>query len=165
MENLNLYLIIFIIKLVSSTLSNFRLILMANGNKKSAGTVSIFASVAWLASAALVLEDVSSDPFLALPYVAAIVVGNYLGAYLDSSYKLGKSFVTVITDKTNNDLLGKIKNQGFEVTSFDAEGQKDNKKVLMISTERREKSKLFFIIQGDKDKSLIIGENAEEVGD
>lgn len=163
--NYSIYAIIFIVKLISATLGNYRLILMSRGSKTAVGIVSLFASAAWLVSTALVVDDIASDPLIGAPYILAIVCGSYIGDYLDKKLKLGTSLVTVIIDDDEGKLKNTLIEEGFKTTTFNGKGLHDNKKIMIIATERKDKTSLLNLIHKKSSHNMIIGEKAEEILD
>lgn len=156
------YLIIFIIKSIGGTLSNYRLILMSEDNKIGAFIMNFFSTITWIVSVSMVFNGISKDPFIAIPFVSGILVGNYIGMFLDQYIKAGKILTTVITDNNNLSIIEEIKNEGFHISSLKAEGKDGNKKVLLISSNRKRHSKLLDIIS-HSNTSFTIAEKAEKI--
>ncbi len=165
MQNIMIYLIVFVVKALDGTLSNYRLILLKEGNKLGVSVVNIFASLFWLISVALVVDNITSDPIIVFPFVLGLVVGNYIGTFLYNSFKSGQVLTTVIVNEGNKELLNQLNNNGFKVTSFSAEGIQSNKKVVMIAVPRKKQGLLLSVIKSNDDSNFIINESVEEAID
>lgn len=160
-----IYLIVFIVKALDGTLSNYRLILLKEGNRIGVLIVNIFASIFWLISVALVVDNISTDPFIVFSFVLGLVVGNYIGVLLYKSFKSGQILTTVIINEKNENLIDQIKANGFKITTFSAEGKDSKKKVIMIAVPRKKQDFLLNTIKTNDESNFVINENVEEAVD
>lgn len=159
----SLYIIVFLLKIFNSTLSNLRVLLIADENIKIAAIVNAFATVSWMVSMAFVVDNIASDPFLVMSYVAAVVCGSYLGMFMNKKLAKGNTFVTVIVDENHAKLVNELESKGFTVSMADGEGQDENKKIIMIASPKKEQGKLFDLISLNNKNNFVIGEKIDEV--
>lgn len=105
MTGINAYIAIFIIKTIGGGLANYRLILMKEGNKFGTALVTMFSSLTWILSMGLVVGNVSEDMFIIIPFVVAVVLGNYIGIFIDNKIKTGNVLTTIITSDENKEII------------------------------------------------------------
>lgn len=162
MTGINAYIAIFIIKTIGGGLANYRLILMKEGNKFGTALVTMFSSLTWILSMGLVVGNVSEDMFIIIPFVVAVVLGNYIGIFIDNKIKTGNVLTTIITSDENKEIIEIMKKNGFEVHSFKAEGMDENKKLIMITTQRKQQQNLMNKMKESRYSNFIISEKIEE---
>ena len=163
MEMITMYLTIFLIKTIGGGFANYRLILMKDGNKILAMVVGLFASASWILSMGLVVGNISEDLFVIIPFVLAVVSGNYIGIFLNKYIKSGSILTTIIISEENEKLIDILRSEGFEVNSFSARGKDKNKKLVMIKNSRKKHNDLIRKIKETEFSNFIINEKIEEV--
>lgn len=157
------YLLVFIMKLINGGLSNYRLLLMKEGNKISASLTTVFATLTWTIAMAFVVGNFKEDPFIVLPFVLGVVGGNYLGIMIDNYFKSGSILTTIILNDKNRQMLLELKAENFSVTSFIGKGMNDKKEIIMITSPRKRSATLFNILKNNGDENFIISEKVEEI--
>lgn len=163
MSDINIYIFLFIVKTIGGALSNYRLILMKEGNRIGATIVTGLSTFTWVLSMALVVDNIQENLLVAVPFVLAVVCGNYLGSTLDSFFSSGNTMTTIIASEKNEKLIELIKKSGFDVITVPAKGRDANKKVIMINSTRKKQKTLSNILNNDEFKSCVIYEKVEEV--
>lgn len=160
---MEIYAIVFIMKLINGGLSNYRLLLMKEGNKVMASLTTVFATITWTLSMAFVVGGFKEDPYIVLPFVFGVVGGNYLGIMIDNYFKSGTVMTTIIINDQNRSILTKLKSEKFTVTSFIGKGMKDKKEIIMIAAPRKKTSSLIDILKSSNGDKFIISEKVEDI--
>jgi uncharacterized protein YebE (UPF0316 family) len=163
MEMMILYITIFLIKTIGGGFANYRLILMKEGNKSLSMLIGLFASLCWVLSMGLIVDNVFENFLVIIPFVLGVVVGNYIGVFLDKYIKSGNILTTIIISEENEELINILKREGFEVNSFPAKGKDNNKKLVMIKNSRKTHKNLIEKIKEAEFSNFIINEKIEEV--
>lgn len=162
MTGINAYIAIYIIKTIGGGLANYRLILMKEGNTLVAAIVTVLSSLTWILAMGLVMTNINEDYFIILPFVAAVVTGNYIGIFINNKIKTGSILTTLITNEKNDHILKELGESGFEVHSVSGEGKDEKRRVIFIKSSKKEHSKVINQIKEKNFKEFVINERIEE---
>ncbi len=157
------YVTIFLIKFIGGGLANYRLIMMKEGNRIGVSVLTIFTSLSWILAMGLVVDSINEDIFVVIPFLLAVVGGNYFGMYINNKIKIGHVLTTVIINNDELDLIKKLKELNFDIKVFKATGKDNEKKVVLIKTRTSEHKTLIQTMKDLNANKFIINEKIEEV--
>jgi uncharacterized protein YebE (UPF0316 family) len=128
------------------SLGTFRTIVVFRGNKLLAWFIGFFEIMIWLVAAGQVLTNLDHW-YLAVAYAAGFAVGNYVGITIEGHFAIGREIIRCIS--FNRDVLvGKLRDSGFKVVSFDVDmGEANPVELLLIIEKRRNTSALIQLIK------------------
>lgn len=131
-------LIIFVAKIVEVTIGTLRQILVVKGYRKSAVLLAIMEIFLWVFIASKVITGLSEKPLNGIAYGLGFAAGVYLGSIIEQKLAFGMLLVqTITTDKKGGEIASALREKGYGVTTVDAKGKVDSRKILMIYANRR----------------------------
>jgi uncharacterized protein YebE (UPF0316 family) len=127
--------LIFIARVSDVSLGTFRTIVVFRGQKLLASIIGFFEILIWLIAASQVLTNLDQW-YLALAYAGGFAVGTYVGIVIESSFAIGSELIRCIS--FNHDVLAtKLRDEGFQVISFDGDMGESHPIELLLIIERR----------------------------
>lgn len=157
-DNMLLYIIIFISKVLENSVATLRIIVVANGKKILGAILQGIVSIIWICVTGMVVINVLKDPFKIIAFALGSTVGSYLGSYIEEKIALGNKMLTIIS---RNKLEGQINNRIKSVKVISTHGYIQNKKINIsyIIISRKKINKIISIIKDIDKNSLIISNN------
>lgn len=149
-------LIILIINIVYVTFFTIRMILTLKGYRYLAASISMIEIVIYVVGLGLVLDNLDKIQNL-IAYAVGYGIGVIVGMKIEEKLAIGYITVNVITaEYKNNDLSNKIREKGFGVTDWMAQGLEGDRMALQILTPRKYELKLYDTIKQLDPKAFII---------
>ncbi len=153
---------IFFAKIIEVSIGTLRSILMNKGYRKPAVVLSLVEIFLWVFVASRVITGVSESPIKGVAYCLGFTTGIFLGSLLESKIAFGKVLIQVITSNEKGPQIATfLRASGCGVTSVDAQGKAEARKILMIYTNRRGSNALIKEIQKMDANAMIVN---NEVG-
>lgn len=133
-----------------------RMILTLKGYRYMAASISMIEIVIYVVGLGLVLDNLDKIQNL-IAYAVGYGIGVIVGMKIEEKLAIGYITVNVITaDYKNNDLSNKIREKGFGVTDWMAQGLEGDRMALQILTPRKYELKLYDTIKQLDPKAFII---------
>ena len=129
-------LIIFLIQITYVTLFTLRTIFVVRGKTQVAAVISVIEVFIYISGLSIVLSNLDNMLNL-IVYCASYGFGVILGSYIEHKMALGFTQIQVITSNLSEDLPNILREQGFGVTSWLAEGRDGQRLVLNILAKRK----------------------------
>ncbi|MEW6624456.1 MAG: DUF2179 domain-containing protein [Bacillota bacterium] len=129
-------LIIFLIQISYVTLFTLRTIFVVRGRTYLAAIVSIMEVSIYIAGLSIVLAHLDNIYSL-LVYSLSYGFGIILGSIIENKMALGYTQVQVITSNLSEDIPRLLREQGFGVTNWLADGRDGKRQVLNILAKRK----------------------------
>jgi uncharacterized protein YebE (UPF0316 family) len=148
-------LIIIGINILYVSFFTFRMLMVFKGFKVLASLVSMVEVFVYLKGLALVLDSLDNTINLAA-YCLGWGLGVYFGSKIEEYLALGYVTLQVVIDQVDLDLPTLIREEGFGVTSWIAEGRDGKRLVMQVLTKRCNESKLWGFIQQHAPKAFVI---------
>ncbi|MCL2226545.1 MAG: DUF5698 domain-containing protein [Oscillospiraceae bacterium] len=134
-----IYLIIFFAKLLEVAIMTVRMVLTTRGNRIAASLLSAVEIAIWIVLTSTVLLGLSEDPFRAVAFGAAFVVGIFLGIVIEDKLALGLSQIEIIAGfEEAKQITVRLREQGYGVTTFDCEGLEGKKLAVNLKIHRKD---------------------------
>lgn len=148
-------LIIFIINIVYVTFFTIRMILTLKGYRYIAALVSTVEILIYVLGLGLVLDNLNQIQNL-IAYALGYGCGVIIGTKIEEKMALGYITVNVITADEDKRLPRILRDKGYGVTDWSANGLEGNRSALQILTPRKYELKLYATIKELDPKAFII---------
>lgn len=152
---MQMVLIIFSINIVYVTFSTIRMILTLKGYRYFAAGVSMIEVVIYVVGLGLVLDNLGQIQNL-IAYAAGFGSGVVIGTKIEEKMALGYITVNVITADEDKRLPELLRDSGYGVTDWSANGLEGTRSSLQILTPRKYELKLYEKIKEIDPKAFII---------
>jgi uncharacterized protein YebE (UPF0316 family) len=129
--------VIFISRIADVSLGTLRIIFVSRGMKTYAALLGFFEVLIWIVVVTEVLQNLDHWYNL-VAYAAGFAAGNYVGIVIENKIKMGMLIYRIITPKESKDLIQKLRELGFGVTSVIGQGKDGNVKVIFTIVRRRQ---------------------------
>lgn len=152
---LQMMFIIFTINIVYVTFFTVRMILTLKGYRYIAAGVSAVEVVIYVVGLGLVLDNLNEIQNL-VAYAIGYGCGVIIGTKIEEKMALGYITVNVITADENKRLPTILREKGYGVTDWSANGLEGSRSAMQILTPRKYELKLYTIIKELDPKAFII---------
>ncbi|TWT02954.1 DUF2179 domain-containing protein [Planococcus sp. CPCC 101016] len=155
-------LIIFSINIVYVTFFTVRMIMTLKGYRYLAAVVSMVEVVIYIVGLGLVLDNLNEIQNL-VAYALGYGSGVIIGSKIEEKMALGYITVNVITSEAGEYLPNKLREKGYGVTDWHANGRDGGRQSMQILTPRKWELKLYKTIQEIDPKAFIIAYEAKTI--
>ncbi len=147
--------IILVINIVYVSFFTIRMILTLKGQRYLAALISMIEIIIYVIGLDLVLDNVDEIQNL-IAYAVGYGIGVIVGMKIEEKLALGYITVNVITKEYDRDLPKDLREKGYGVTSWAANGLEGDRMALQILTPRKYELKLYQTIKELDPKAFII---------
>lgn len=147
--------IILIINIVYVSFFTMRMILTLKGLRYLAASLSMIEVVIYVLGLGLVLNNLDQIQNL-IAYAVGYGIGVIVGMKIEEKLALGYITVNVITKEYERDLPKILREKGFGVTSWEANGLEGGRMAIQILTPRKFELMLYDMIKSVDPKAFII---------
>ncbi|GAA0329025.1 DUF5698 domain-containing protein [Bacillus carboniphilus] len=147
--------IILIINVVYVSFFTIRMILTLKGQRYLAAVISMFEVVIYVVGLGLVLDNLNQIQNL-VAYAVGYGLGVLAGMKLEEKLALGYITVNVITTEDAKDLPKELRDKGYGVTNWMANGREGDRVAMQILTPRKYELRLYETIKELDPKAFII---------
>ncbi|WP_088810841.1 MULTISPECIES: DUF2179 domain-containing protein [Listeria] len=159
---IGIVLTIFIVNILYVAISTVRLLLTMKGYRYLAAFVSVIEMVVYVVALSLVLDNLNNIANV-IAYAVGFGVGLFIGMKIEERLALGYITVNVITQEYNLDLPNQIRDLGYGVTSWLANGRDGERMMLEILTPRKNERKLYKEIVAIDEKAFIVSSEPKQI--
>ncbi len=152
---ISMLLTIIVINVVYVSLFTLRLILVVKNYRIAASILSMGEVFVYLMGLKIVLDNLD-NPINIAAYCIGWGMGVYLGSKIESSMALGYIVFEVVVDFVESELPKKIRDQGYGVTSWIADGKDGKRLVMKVLAKRNSEKKLRSLVVSLAPKAFII---------
>ncbi len=143
------------INIIYVSLNTLRTILVIKGQRLPAALLSIFEVGIYLLGLTMVLKNLTS-PLNIAAYCAGFGIGVYIGSCLEQRLALGYVNVQVIVNSTDCNLPGLLREQGYGVTAWQAQGRDGARLVLQVLAKRSDEKSLLAFLKTTAPNAFIV---------
>ncbi len=154
--------LIFLSRIIDQSIGTIRLIFVSKGFRILAPILGFFEVLIWLLAVAQVMKHLD-NPVNFIAYAAGFAVGNYAGIVLEEKISLGNVLIRIIPKFDTTELIDHLRNEGYGVTAFDAEGGKSKVKILFTIIRRKNVPKVIKCINHHNPNSFYTIEEIKAV--
>lgn len=150
------YMFIFFAKIIEVSLMTIRTVLITRGEKFYGSLIGFVEVSIWLYVIGKVLVNIDKDPIKMVVYALGFTCGNYIGCILEEKLALGIVTINLISSEEDGKKLAELlREQQVGVTVVEAEGLKEDKKMLIAHVKRKRKNEILRIIENSDIKAVI----------
>lgn len=150
------FILIFFAKIIEVSLTTVRIVLITRGEKFYGSLIGFFEVLIWLYVISTVLVGINKEPFKMITYASGFACGNYIGCILEEKLALGLITINAIVSAKDGKILAEIlRTDNVGVTLIDAEGLKEEKKMLILHVKRKRKSEILKVIQNSNINAVV----------
>ncbi|USK55556.1 DUF5698 domain-containing protein [Cytobacillus solani] len=147
--------IILVINIVYVSFFTIRMILTLKGQRYLAAFISTIEVVIYVIGLGLVLDNLNEIQNL-IAYAVGYGIGVIVGMKIEEKLALGYITVNVITKEYDKDVPKMLRDKGYGVTNWTANGLEGDRMALQILTPRKYELKLYQTIKELDPKAFII---------
>ncbi|MBX0314725.1 DUF2179 domain-containing protein [Planococcus glaciei] len=147
--------LIILINVAYMTLFTLRMILVIKGYQKVAAFLSMAEVFIYLMGLTIVLDNLD-NPFNVAAYCVGWGLGVYLGGIIENRLALGYIVFDIIVDALELELPLLIRDKGYGVTSWQAEGRDGARLCMKVLAKRKNEKKLRDFVTQLSPKAFII---------
>ncbi|MFK2825739.1 DUF2179 domain-containing protein [Bacillus sp. B190/17] len=151
----SIILAIIAINILYVSLFTLRVILVIKGYRLLASLLSMGEVFIYLMGLKIVLDNLDKPANIAA-YCVGWAMGVYLGGKIEVYLALGYTVLEVVIDSIESDLPEKIREQGYGVTTWIADGKDGKRLVLKILAKRNYEQRLRRLVTSLAPKAFII---------
>lgn len=127
--------IIFCARIVDVSIATMRLMFLARGARLPTVVIGFFEALIWIIIVSQVIQNLH-NVMCYFAYAGGFAAGSYIGMKLEERLALGKVVMRVITQQPAAELLERLRENKFGVTSVPAEGAKGPVRILFMVIDR-----------------------------
>ena len=137
--------LIFLARISDVTVGTLRIVMVSKGQKLIAPALGFFEVVIWLITMSKIIQNI--DNWVAyVAYGLGFATGNYIGLIIEEKLAVGIVQLQIITRKSADNLIAKLKAGGYGITYHEAKGANENVAVIYSIIKRNEIQKVIDII-------------------
>jgi uncharacterized protein YebE (UPF0316 family) len=155
MNVLETVLLIMVMNIVYVSLATIRIILVMKARRVLASLISIVEVFVYLMALTIVLSNIS-EPLNIAAYCIGWGMGVWLGMKIEEWIALGYSTLQIVVDYEATTLPITLRDKGFGVTSWLAEGRDGPRLVMQVLAKRNQEKRLMWLIHELAPKAFVI---------
>jgi uncharacterized protein YebE (UPF0316 family) len=157
-------LLIAMARIMDVTINTIRMIFVSRGYKTLAPVLGFFEVVIWLVAIGQIMKNL--DNFMSyIGYGAGFAAGNYIGIILVEKMTLGTVIIRIIAKKNTVELIQRLREANYGVTSADAEGRDGPVKILFSTMKRKDLRDALRIINQSNPNAFYTVEEVQQVNE
>jgi uncharacterized protein YebE (UPF0316 family) len=137
---------IFLAEVCVVTLATLRTIYVARGQKMLAPILGFFEIVLWLFAIGQTMQNLD-DWTCSAAFAVGFSLGNYLGITIEKWLAIGTVIVRIITHRSAEDFVEKLRAANFGVTCVNAQGAKGQVQIVLSVIKRNQLPEIVALIK------------------
>jgi len=130
-------LLIFAARIFDVSLDTLRIIFISRSFRYRAAICGFFGVLIWLLVIRQIFQQIN-NPLCFIAYPAGFAAGNIVGLIIENRLSLGKVIVRIITHLEAEELVSKLRSDGYGLTVLDAAGATGPVKLIFTVMERHD---------------------------
>jgi len=155
-------LLIFLARISDVTLGTLRIIYVSKGLKILASLLGFFEILIWLFALGQIMQNLT-NPINYLAYAGGFGAGIFMGVVIEEKLSVGIMQLRIITKKDAARLLKFLKDEGYGITSVNAQGAFGPVDVIYTIVQRKEIPHLIDVIQSYNPNAVYSVEEVKQV--
>lgn len=147
---------IFFARLIDVSLGTFRTINTVKGKDLIASLIGLIEITVWFLVVKEALNTNNNSYFVVAAYALGFSVGTYIGGKISKIFIRSNLEVQVILSNKDDNIVKKIRENGYGVTAIEVKGSKDVKYMLYIQIRHNTLENLKKIIKKLDSKAFIV---------
>lgn len=157
-------LLIFLARILDVTLGTLRIVFISKGDKTIAPLLGFVEVLIWLVAITQVMQNLNNFASY-LAWAGGFATGNFLGLRIEQKLALGQIAVRVITVEPADDLIERLKGQGYRLTCIDARGTRGKVNLLFMIVKRKKLNFVLDIIRDFNPQAFYSVEDVRSVSE
>lgn len=153
--------LIFLARICDVSLGTVRIVLLARGRRLEASLIGFFESLLWIIVTAQIIKHLAS-PLYYVAFAGGFACGNYVGLILESKLALGNVVIRVLTRQSPDVLIKALRDEGFVITTVNAEGRDGPIMIIFAVVERKRIEHFLSIVHQCSPQSFYTIEDVRE---
>lgn len=129
-------LFIFLARITDVSLGTIRMILIVRGDKWPAAIIGFVEIMVYTVALGMVVGALN-DPIKLTVFCVGFSLGVIVGSVIEDRLALGYRGVQVIIDRERSHIVDELREEGYPVTTWEAEGRQGHKMVLSMVLKRQ----------------------------
>lgn len=129
-------LLIFFVRIIDVSLGTVRTMILIRGHKLVGSIIGFIEITVWFLVVRSALTE-ATNYWIVFAYAAGFATGNFVGTMIEGKLAIGNASVQVITRGIREDLVKKIRDAGFAVSTVKTEGKDGTNLLLIIEINRK----------------------------
>ncbi len=154
-------LLIVLARIIDVTLGTLRIIFVSRGDRTIAPILGFFETLIWIVVISQLMQNLN-NPLTYFAYALGFALGNYIGIRAEDKLAMGHLVVRLFVTKGEDELMKKIIDAGFGVTSIKGKGATNEVTVLYSLIKRKSVDSFLEIINVSEEKIFYSVESAKE---
>ena len=147
---------IFCARLIDVSLGTFRTINTVRGRDLVAALIGLVEITVWFLIVKEALNTDNNSVWIVIAYALGFSVGTYMGGKISKRFIKSNLEVQVILSSRDNNIVNKIREEGYGVTAIEVTGTKSEKYMLYIQIRNQSLEHLKDIIRKLDKKAFIV---------
>lgn len=156
--------LIFFARILDVTLGTLRIVFISKGDKKIAPILGFVEVLIWLIAITQVMQNLNNFASY-LAWAGGFATGNFLGLRIEQKLALGQMVVRVITVEPADNLIDRLKGQGYRLTCIDARGTRGKVNLLFMIVKRKKLDTVIGIIRDYNPQAFYSVEDVRSVSE
>jgi uncharacterized protein YebE (UPF0316 family) len=133
-------------RVVDVGIGTVRLVFITRGRKLLAAVLGFFEILVWLLAIGQILSHLT-NPIYYIAYAGGFATGTYVGIWIESKLALGTVLVRVVTRRSAEPLIERLKQDNYRLTYLDAHGATGTVQILFTLVRRQNAPRVIRLIQ------------------
>ena len=147
---------IFCARLIDVSLGTFRTINTVKGRDLVAASIGLIEITVWFLIVKEALNTANNSIWIVVAYALGFSVGTYIGGKISKRFIKSNLEVQVILSSKDDNIVNKIRKEGYGVTAIAVKGNKNEKYMLYIQIKNHSFEHLKYIIKKLDKKAFIV---------
>jgi uncharacterized protein YebE (UPF0316 family) len=147
-------LLIFLARVMDVSLGTMRIILVSRGHRRVAPLIGFVEILVWLVAIGQVVQNLDR-PLNYFAYAGGYATGTWVGLFMDGKLALGLVAVRIITRKDAEELIGRLREGQFGVTSVAARGLTGRVRLIFTVVRRRDLQRIMEVIRAHNPQAFV----------
>jgi uncharacterized protein YebE (UPF0316 family) len=127
--------LIFLARICDVSLGTIRVIFVARGFRYFAPILGFFEISIWLLAISQIFQHLN-NAFTYLAYAGGFATGTFVGMWLEDKLSIGTVLIRVVTKKDAAELIRRLREKRFGMTTVDAMGSLGEVKIILTIVQR-----------------------------
>jgi uncharacterized protein YebE (UPF0316 family) len=151
---------IFGARVLDVTLGTWRVVAIVHGAKPWAWFLGFFEILVWVWVVAQVIPTVRDTPLYAFAYAGGYATGGYVGMAIEQTLAIGERVILMFT-RRGEDVANRLRDRGFVVTQWQANGLEGPINLLFAEVPRRSVKEVIRHAKGVDPQCFFVVEDVE----
>lgn len=155
---------IFCARMLDVSIGTMRVVFTSRGNKNIAPLLGFIEVLIWLIAIGQVMQNLNNVACY-LAWAGGFAAGNYIGLSIEERLAMGQVVIRTITAQPALALIEKLRDEGYRLTTVDAQGARGPVNLLFLVVSRKKKDDVIKLITEFNPKAFYSIEDVRYVSE